>query len=212
MELPFSRAKFLDAFAAYNRALAPWAAVLWLGSLTVVLIFLRRHRLDRAVSLLLAVLWAWSGVAYHAAFFARINPAARIFAALFVIQGVLFSWLAFRPEPLRYHWEPGLRGSVGLALAAYGLAYPGLALLAGEPWPRIPSFGVPCPTTILTAGLLLAADPLPAWLAVIPILWGIIGGSAAFLLGIPTDYALFFAAGILAVAAVRRRHAGTSSA
>ena len=29
---------------------------------------------------------AWSGIAYHAAFFARIKPAARLFGATFVLQ------------------------------------------------------------------------------------------------------------------------------
>jgi hypothetical protein len=70
-------------------------------------------------------------------------------------------------------------------LLVLALAYSGLALATGHAWPRTPTFGVPCPTTLVTAGFLLAAvPPVPRWLAVIPVLWSIIGGSAALLLGV----------------------------
>ena len=36
--------------------------------------------------------WAWSALAYHAAFFTRINPAAWLFAALFLVQATAFFW------------------------------------------------------------------------------------------------------------------------
>jgi hypothetical protein len=55
----------------------------------------------------------------------------------------------------------------------------------------MPTFGVPCPTAILTAGLLVTSPRAEARLvAVIPILWSAIGGSAAFSLGILPDFAL----------------------
>ena len=65
-------------------------------------------------------------------------------------------------------------------------------------YPRAPSFGVPCPTTILTAGLLLLLPRREARLvAVIPVIWAAIGGSAAFLLAIRADLALLLAGGFL---------------
>ena len=55
----------------------------------------------------------------------------------------------------------------------------------------MPTFGVPCPTVLLTAGFLLAATPSAARVAlVVPVVWSFLGGSAAFLLGIWADLAL----------------------
>jgi len=38
----------------------------------------------------LAFLWLWMAVVYHAGFFADINPMAWVFALIFVLQSVLF--------------------------------------------------------------------------------------------------------------------------
>ena len=71
------------------------------------------------------------------------------------------------------------------------------------------TFGVPCPTTILTLGLLLVAES-PSWnLAAIPIAWAVVAGSAAFLLGVHADIMLFVAAALLVgrlATRTRRRH------
>jgi Family of unknown function (DUF6064) len=64
---------------------------------------------------------------------------------------------------------------------------------------KIPTFGLPCPTTIFTAGLLLLAPPHSRSVAIVPIVWSLIGGSAAFVLGVTADYALPVAGGVLAV-------------
>ena len=56
-------------------------------------------------------------------------------------------------------------------------------------------FGVaPCPTTIFTFGILLwATKSVPAYLLVIPLLWSIVGMSAAVNLRVPQDYGLVVA-------------------
>jgi hypothetical protein len=47
---------------------------------------------------------------------------------------------------------------------------------------------------LLTAGLLMSVAPRPPWsLVAIPILWTIVGGSAAFLLGVWADLGLIVA-------------------
>jgi hypothetical protein len=52
-------------------------------------------------------------------------------------------------------------------------------------------FGItPCPVTIFTLGMLLLARPMYWWLLAIPVLWSLVGGSAAFLLGVPQDWVL----------------------
>ena len=88
---PNAREQFLDVFAAYNRMLWPAALLLWLATLIAVVLLLRRDpRAPRIVALLLAAHWAWSGAAYHLAFFRSVSPAATLFGALFVAQAALF--------------------------------------------------------------------------------------------------------------------------
>jgi hypothetical protein len=86
--------------------------------------------------------------------------------------------------------------SAGLGLVTFGLAYPVLSLSAGHAYPFTPTYGVPCPTTILTIGLLLTTESRPSFAgAAVPAIWGLIGGSAALLLGVWPDYILL-AAGV----------------
>lgn len=192
MRLPFSEAQFLDVFAAYNAALWPFVVVLWLATAAVLVLLLGQYpRASRLVAGLLALHWAWAAVAYHLVYFTRINPAARLFAGLFLLQaGLLFSFGVVR-QRLTFGVERAARHALGSVLAAYSLLYPLLVAAAGHGYPRMPTFGVPCPTTLLTAGLLLmATPPLPRWITIIPILWCVVGASAAFVLGMRPDLML----------------------
>ncbi len=92
------------------------------------------------------------------------------------------------------------RSLAGWSLVTYALAYPVLNLTLGHPYPGTPTFGVPCPTAILTIGVLVVARGASVIrLAIVPCLWGLVGGSAALLLGVWTDYVLL-AAGVVLVA------------
>ena len=82
------------------------------------------------------------------------------------------------------------RSIAGAALVAYGLAYPLVGFAAGLRYPRLPLFAVPCPTTLVTAGFLLASTATPRAVNAIPLVWSAIGASAAFALGIRADLAL----------------------
>jgi hypothetical protein len=149
-----------------------------------------RRSHDRWISGLLAVHWAWSAVAYHIAFFTRINPAAWLFAAIFLVQAGLFFWSGVMRGRLtftraRTAWTP-----IGWLLVVYALLYPAINAVEHGRILKIPTFGLPCPTTIFTAGLLLLAAPRSGTLAIVPIIWSVVGGSAAFLLGVSADYAL----------------------
>jgi len=94
MQLPFAREEFLDLFAAYNAAVWPAVILLWVTSvLACVWLLSSRRRHDRWISGLLTVHWAWAAAVYHLAFFTRINPVARLFAAMFLVQAALFFWL-----------------------------------------------------------------------------------------------------------------------
>jgi hypothetical protein len=155
---------------------------------------------------LLAVHWAWSSLVYYAGYFAAINPAELLFAALFLVQGLAFLWTGVVRRGLAFAWGSSRRHRVAAVLLLLALAYPALARLTVDAWPRAPTFGVPCPTALFTAGCLLAAvPPVPRGLLVVPVLWSLIGGAAALLLGVRIDLRLFVAGAGLLVFAVAPR-------
>jgi len=198
MSLPFSETAFLDLFGEYNTTFWPAVTLLWVVTAGLVFRWWRLGRLaGRWPWALLAVHWLWSG-AYHWFFFRTINPAATFFAVLFVIQAIFFGWLA---GTARAHLviDRSARGVLGVALMSYSLVYPFLGLAFGLHYPRMPLFAVPCPTTLLTAGLLLLSTGTPRVTYVIPIVWAAIASSAALVLGIRADLMLIVAAGLLAI-------------
>ena len=205
MQPPFTREQFFDLFAAYNEALWPAVVAMWIASTVVV--FLRlpaRHRHDRWVSALLVGHWAWSALAYHVAFFTRINPAAWLFAALFLGQAVLFFRVGVVQRRLSFAPWGSAWAPLAWGLIAYSLAYPAINAFDHRSLLRIPTFGVPCPTTIFTAGLLMLATPRCWSLSVVPVIWAAIGGSATILLGVYADVALPIAGIALAIFSVRK--------
>ncbi len=204
--MPFTETQFLAVFTSYNEALWPAAALLWvLTAMTLGLLAARQAR-GRLIGGLLAVHWLWSGAVYHLVYFRTINPAARLFGAAFLLEGLLFLWLGPIRGRLEFHWGRGPRPIVSMTLACYALAYPALVRLAGFDWPAMPAFAVPCPTTLLTIGLLFAMPPgAHRTLFVIPILWCVVAGSAALLFRVLPDYMLFAAGGLLLVYLVAPR-------
>jgi hypothetical protein len=207
--LPFDSAQFFDVFRQYNTAVWPAQPVLTgLGLLAAVLAFRPRPGSDRIVAGILAALWAWMGTVYHLHFFRPINSAAVGFGALFVAQAIVFLWYGIARSRLRFHAPrsaPGILG--GLVLIYAFVLYPLLARSLGHLYPASPTFGLPCPTTIATLGLLLwAVPPLTLATLVIPLVWAAVGTSAAVYLGVREDFGLGFAglATLLAVPFVRR--------
>jgi heavy metal translocating P-type ATPase len=198
--LPFSRPEFFAVFARYNESI--WPAQLCLYALAIVAVWLAARRsvpASRAVFALLSVFWLWMGVVYHAGFFAAINPAAIAFSLFFGGQAVLFATQAVRRRPSVFSLTSDLRGLAGAGLIVLSLAgYPVLNAIAGHHYPMMPTFGLPCPTTIFTLGLLLLARSAPAYLYVVPIAWSLVGLSAAYVLGVPEDFTLGLALGVAA--------------
>jgi hypothetical protein len=203
--LPFTQEQFLQVFARYNEAVWPLQWIAWLLGAAACTVVARGGLLrERAVPAVLALLWLWTGIAYHGVFFSAINRAAPVFAALFVLQGLLFAACAWRGS-LRFG-RRGVAAVLGWALALYALvAYPLLGLYAGHGYPQVPLFGItPCPLVLFTFGMLLLAERVPRWLLVVPAAWSLVGGSAAFLLGVPQDWPLLFS-GLAAFPLLRRR-------
>lgn len=198
--LPFTAEQFLLNFGRYNESV--WPLQLVLAALAIAGLAglfaggLRGRRFAFAV---LGFLWLWMALVYHAAFFSAINPAAWLFAALFAVAGVAFGW-AVRAAAPAARPSRGPRAAAGWLLVGYAFAgYPAVAYLAGQRYPEVPTFGLPCPTTIFTVGVLLLVAAPPRRLFVVPLLWSAIGTVGAVRLGIPEDYGLT-AAGVVALA------------
>ena len=214
--LPFGHDAFIDVFRAYNTAIWPAQIAAYALGATILLLLIRPTPLGgKAVAAILALMWLWTGLAYHAAFFSTINRAAYGFAALFVVQGLMLAWVAVAGR-LDFRIRGGGRGGIGLAMIVYAmLLYPAIGAMAGQSYPGVPVFGVaPCPLVIFTFGVLLMAEPLLFRLLIIPLLWSLIGGSAAFLLRIPQDWMLFLSGVVVAAMLLldrRRRSATTQS-
>ena len=197
MQLPFTVEQFFGVFRAYNGAVWPaQIPLLGLALLALIFIRLRRSWSGVAVSAILGVLWVWLGAAYHLVFFAHINRVAYGFGALSIAGGLLFAWHGVICRRLRFAFAKSLRSALGVALIAFAIiGYPVWATLAGHAYPELPTFGLPCPTTIFTLGVLAlgSGSGLRAVLAV-PILWALLGSQAAFLLDVKPDLGLLVAA------------------
>jgi hypothetical protein len=194
MTLPFTSEVFLSLFARYNAAVWPAQVAAYLAGFAIFAAALRPFPgSDRLVAGLLAAMWLWTGAVYHWTYFTTINFFAPAFAALFVMQGLLLAWTGAVKGRLSFRLGPDRFGWLALATMLWGLAvYPLTNLLAGHFWPAMPAFGLtPCPTMIFTMGALLAVAGRTPWhLVVLPIVWSLVGGSAAALLAMPEDLVL----------------------
>lgn len=205
MKIPFTVEQFFDVFVTYNNAIWPAQVVAYVIGLAAIGLALREGKsAGRIVPLILALFWIWMGVFYHMGHFSRINPLARIFGLFYVLQGLLFVFAGTIRGKLSFRSRLEPFPLVGACFILYAMViYPLLGLGFGHSYPKAPMFGVaPCPTTIFTFGLLLwATRPVPAYLLIIPLVWSLIGMSAAVNLGVPQDYGLVVA-GILGTALI----------
>jgi len=196
MNFPFTTEQFLDVFKVYN--LTVWPAQIFLLILALMAIFLAIYRTrysDAVIALTLAFYWLWIGIVYHLLFFTKINTAAYGFAALFVIQSILFFYLGFIKHSLQFKYSHNTNGIIAIVLFLYALIfYPLLGYYFGHFYPATPTFGLPCPTTIFTLGMLLLLEgKIRKGIFIIPVLWSIIGFTAAIKLGILQDIGLLVA-------------------
>lgn len=205
MSIPFTIGEFLDVFRRYNETVWPAQWILVILALVAVVAALRARRLSRTPLFILAVLWLWMGLVYHLAFFRSINPAAVVFGSLFIVQAGVFAWLALRKPAVRFTVQRDTAGLLGALVILFALViYPSLGWLAGHRYPAAPTFGLPCPTTVFTFGLMLWAQPaLPRRVFIIPVLWSVVATVAAFQLGMVEDFSLPLAAIVASAVMVR---------
>ncbi|HEY0844823.1 MAG TPA: DUF6064 family protein [Noviherbaspirillum sp.] len=208
MTLPFTVGQFYDVFRAYNDAVWPaQAGLLALAVAAASLVMVPRPWSGRAVSGILALLWAWMAIGYHLAFFTTINPLAYGFAAVFLAGALVFVWQGVVGNRLRYRLCGSAMPLTGSLLILFALVlYPLWLWGDGHRYPATPTFGLPCPTTIFTVGILcFLTRPYPRAVFVVPLLWSLFGAQAAFMLNVPPDLGLFAAAAVAALMMARSR-------
>jgi len=199
MQIPFSSEEFYGVFRDYNNAV--WPAQVFLVALAVAatLLALSPQRASGVgVSAILGFLWAWIAFVYHLAFFTRISAPAYAFAIVCLAGSAVFIWQGVIRRRLKFSWVPGWRAVAGVALIVFSLVvYPTWSAFAGHRYPAAATFGLPCPTTIFTIGVLaFAVPPYPRSPLIVPLLWSFVGAQAAFLLGVPPDLGLIAAAAV----------------
>jgi Family of unknown function (DUF6064) len=205
-EIPFTTKQFLQVFASYNQAIYPFQFTLILVAIaTVFLAASRKPFSNKLISCSLGFLWLWTGIVYHLIFFTAISPPAYLFGTLFIIQGLLFLYEGVVKNRLSFRSSQKSYGIFGAIFIAYSLViYPLIGYTLGRIFPTAQTFGVPCPTTIFTFGLLLWTDKrFPLGLLIIPVLWSLVGTLAAFSFEIKEDFGLFVAGTIGTIMIIR---------
>ena len=200
MSLPFTLEQFKLVFHRYNLAIWPAQMLALLIGVLVLLPILRGKQKLWPSQLGLALMWLTVGFAYHYTYFRQINSLAAGFAGACIVQGLLLlvARNAAKPQETLSTWKR----VAGWAMVIYSMVvYPLIGLALGHAFPDNPTFGVtPCPTTMFTLGVLtICAGRLPRYLVVIPVIWSLIGTSAALNLGFWEDIALIPAAVVTAI-------------
>lgn len=211
MNFPFTTNQFYEIFARYNERV--WPAqyfFILLALVCVALLFRPSKSAGRIINAILAFFQAWIGIVYHFVFFSRINPAAQFFGVLFLLEAAIFAWIGVVQGRLNFQYSQGWAMTFGLGLIIYALVvYPLIGYLAGHHYPAVPSFGLPCPTTIFTFGMLFYTKaPVLRIVFITPLLWAAIGSIAAFQLDVYQDLGLLLAGIAGGVGLLRTRDNG----
>jgi hypothetical protein len=205
MQVPFTVEQFFELFKNYNTAIWPAQVLAYvLGAAALALAIRGSGGPARIVAGILASFWLWMGAFYHMLYFRVINPAAWVFGIFYILQGLLFLLVGTIFSRLAFRFSLKPLPIIGACFIFYAMVvYPLLGAGFGHSYPRAPMFGVsPCPTTIFTFGILLwTTKSVPVYLLVIPLLWSIVGMSAAVNLHVPQDYGLVVA-GLLGTALI----------
>jgi Family of unknown function (DUF6064) len=194
--IPFTTEQFIQIFEKYNHAIYPFQFALTLVAVaTVFLATSRKPFASKLTSCSLGFLWLWMGIVYHLIFFTAISPPAYLFGTLFITQGLLFLYEGVVRNRLTFRASQNLYSIFAAIFIAYALVfYPLIGYVLGRTFLASPTFGTPCPTVIFTFGLLLWTDKrfrLSSF--IIPVLWSLVGTSAALSFGIKEDFGLLVA-------------------
>lgn len=209
MNLPFTIDEFLEVFRKYNLSVFPMQLLFYLFGAMALYCSIKKSRLsDKIILLILSFLWLWTGIVYHLLHFSWINKAAYLFGVLNIVQAGLFYFFGIHRGKITFDVKEDVCGVAGGLLILYALlVYPVFGHQLGHQYPSSPTFGVPCPTTIFTFGILLwSENKVPLVVLIIPFLWSLIGATAAIYLGMLEDLGLFLSALITAFLLYSRNH------
>ena len=204
MKLPFTTEEFLRVFERYNLAVWPMQYIFILMAVAAIILAVRKSAYSvKLITIFLSIFCLWMGAVYHISFFTSINKAAYVFGTIFILQGALFLFAGILKNQLSCQFKNNIYGIAGAILMVFALLiYPLIGNRLGHIYPFSPTFGLPCPTTIFTFGMLLWADrKIPVYLFIIPLLWSAIGFSASFSLGMKEDVSLLIS-GIITVSLI----------
>ncbi len=193
MNIPFTAQQFYDVFKNYNLSIWPFQIILCLIAVIAVSYSIKKKSsFKKIVPAILSFFWIWMGVVYNFIFFAVINKLAYLFGTVFIIEGILFVKYGIFQNKLTFKFRPDFYGITGAIQILFALIiYPIAGYCLGHVYPSSPTFGLPCPTTIFTFGLLLWTDKkCPVGILLIPLSWSMIGFTAAYLLNVYEDTAL----------------------
>ena len=193
MKIPFSTDEFLKVFETYNLSVWPLQLILYLLAIIALLSAYRGgKRATQVITAVLSLLWLWMGSIYHIMYFSAINKAAYAFGLLFIVQSFIFVYAGILNNKISFKPRRDKFTVIGITFIAYALIlYPLLGIVLGHVYPKSPTFGVPCPTTIFTFGVLLfSSHRVPWYVLIIPLALSIVGLSAAFNLSIYEDIGL----------------------
>lgn len=193
LPVPFTLQQFLEMIEHYNATFGPIRVVaVVLGISTIVLGAVGEKYSSRISAGILAFYWIWVGIFFNGLFFSRLYALAIAFAALFLIQGLLFVYAGIIRNSLSFSFKPTAYGVVGAIFIFYGIAgYPLIEYMLLRGGQRLLSFGItPCPTTVFTLGMLLwSKGKMPKYVLIIPFVYSV-SGIIPILLGITEDIGL----------------------
>jgi len=170
--------QLLGVFAAYNAQIWPMQiAAYLLGIAGFVLAFGKSKFSNRLIPAILAFFWLWVGFAFWLPSAGQGFTPGYLFAAIFLVQGVLFLIQAVRPK-LAFGFQANLASWAGIVFVLYALlGYPLFGFFIGHVYPTTPPFGLtPCPVVTYTFGLLLlTTKKVPRSLLIIPFFYALSG-------------------------------------
>ena len=161
-------------FVDYNESVFP-AQIIHIGAAAAAFLLVLRPIGDsnRVVSMVLALLWLWTGIVYYIIFVSEIDPAAWLFGILFIVNAVLIFNDGVLNEHLKFDFSSNTAGIAGTFFVIFSLLiYPAIGFLIGREFPGNPTFAALCPITIYTIGMLmLTVSGVSLKLLWIPLVW-----------------------------------------
>lgn len=169
--IPFHPEVYERILAAYNEAMWPAHLIfVLLGAFALVISLRQRWMETRMAPLIMAGVFFWVGYGYYILEFSDLSWAAKIFASLFIAEGLFFLGLSGLGKGLPIGGSSKTAILVAILICTYGvLGHPALVTKGSLNPQSLSSFGVhPLPTLIFTFGLLVLVRGKLKW-ALLPL-------------------------------------------